>query len=186
MTNTSKLDRAIWDEFYGDWDELPLLSETLLAEKQQKSVEELHGIDIENLPQGETREHIVKTRVNQGFFRSYILATYKNACCITGLAQPELLVAGHIRPWSLDEANRLNPRNGLAMNALHDKAFENGLITITTDYQIVVASTLLAQKKSAAIDTYFKPYHNKQINLPTKFFPDPEFLRYHREERFQG
>jgi putative restriction endonuclease len=186
LQNTSKLDKEIWDEFYGDWNKLPLLSETLLAKKQNKSVEELHDIDTENLPKGETRDRVVKARVNQSFFRSYILAAYNGACCITGLAQRELLVAGHIRPWSLDEQNRLNPRNGIAINALHDKAFENGFITITPDHHVKVSATLLDQKKSESIDTYFRPCHNKPINLPTKFSPDPDFLRYHNEERFRG
>lgn len=41
-----------------------------------------------------------------------------------------------MRPWGIDEKNRLNPRNGIAINALHDKAFEAGFITITPDYTI--------------------------------------------------
>jgi len=52
------------------------------------------------------------------------------------------LVAGHIKPWAEDEANRLNPRNGLALNALHDCAFELGLFTIRPDYVIEVAPAL--------------------------------------------
>lgn len=185
-TNASKLDKAIWNEFYDNWNELPFESEKLLAEKEKKSIEELNDIDLNDLPKGEDRERVVKTRVNQNFFRKSILASYNNTCCITGLAQPELLVAGHIRPWSLDEHNRLNPQNGIAINALHDKAFENGLITITPEYRIRVSPTLLDQKKSESIDTYFRPYHKQPIKLPTKFFPDPDFLRYHNEERFQG
>ena len=51
-----------------------------------------------------------------------------------------MLVAGHIVPWAADAQNRLNPRNGIAINALHDKAFENGLLTITPDYTIRVVT----------------------------------------------
>lgn len=60
-------------------------------------------------------------RVNQSFFRNLILSSYNNCCCITGIQQSELLIAGHISPWGLDEKNRLNPRNGIAINALHEK-----------------------------------------------------------------
>jgi len=185
LQNNSKLDKEIWDEFYDDWSELPILSETLLAKKQNKSVEELHDIDLENLPLGITRERVVKTRVNQSFFRSYILAAYNNTCCITGLVQPDFLIAGHIRPWSLDEQNRLNPRNGIAINALHDKAFEKGLLTITPEYKILISSSLLEQKKSTSINKYFTAYHEKKIHLPSKCYPGQEFLKYHLEERFQ-
>jgi len=40
-----------------------------------------------------------------------------------------LLIASHIVPWSKDKQNRLNPRNGLCLSALHDKAFDRGMIS---------------------------------------------------------
>ena len=83
-----------------------------------------HDID------GKEKERIIKTRVNQSLFRKVVLATYNNKCCITGLAQPELLIASHIIPWSVNEKERLNPSNGICLNALHDKAFDSGLIAI--------------------------------------------------------
>lgn len=184
-SNTSKLDKAIWNEFYDNWEELPFESEKLLSKFENKPIEELSNIDLNNLPKGKTREQVVKVRVNQSFFRSSVLASYNNTCCITGINQTELLIAGHIKPWSSDEQNRLNPRNGIAINALHDKAFENGLITITTDYKVKVSNTLLKQKKTSSLEKYFFQYDNKEIILPTKFLPDIEFLKYHNEIRFQ-
>jgi putative restriction endonuclease len=93
-------------------------------------------------------------------------------------------VAGHIRPWRLDEKNRMNPQNGIAINALHDKAFEHGLITITPEYIIKVSSVLLMQEKHQGISDYFVKYHNQEIKLPWRFLPDREFLQYHNQERF--
>src|SRR5690606_36917730 len=90
--------------------------------------------DLPNIPEGKEKERLVRTRVNRGFFRKTILASYNNTCCITGLKMPEMLVAGHIIPWAEDEQNRMNPRNGLCINALHDKAFEVGLLSITPKY----------------------------------------------------
>ncbi len=40
-------------------------------------------------------------------------------------------VASHIVPWAEDRRNRLNPHNGLCLSAPHDRAFDQGLITIT-------------------------------------------------------
>ncbi|WP_246200179.1 HNH endonuclease [Maribacter luteus] len=147
-SNSSKLDKVIWNEFYNNWEELPYESEKLLSKFENKTIEELNNIDLDNLPKGKTREQVIEVRVNQAFFRSSILASYNNTCCITGLNQSELLIAGHIKPWSTDKKNRLNPRNGIAINALHDKAFERGLITITPNYKIKVSNTLLKQKKN--------------------------------------
>jgi putative restriction endonuclease len=185
-SNASSLDKEIWNEFANNLNTLPFESETLLAKFENTTVEKLNNIDYDDIPtDGKTRETIVKVRVNQSFFRSTILASYNNTCCITGLKQPELLIAGHIRPWSLDEKNRLNPRNGIAINTLHDKAFENGLITISTNYRILISSILKKQSKNPFIGDAFLKYEDKLIFLPSKFLPDLEFLNYHNNERFK-
>ena len=179
-SNASNLDKAIWLEFYNNLENLVFESEKLLAAAQQKTLEELNSItETELLQEGRTREALVKLRVNQFFFRRSVLAAYNNTCCITGIQIPSLLISGHIVPWSEDEKNRLNPRNGIAINALHDKAFENGLITITQDYKIKVSSYLKDQQKKEGCIDYFSSYDGKQIFLPSKFLPDPEFLKIH-------
>lgn len=113
------------------------------------------------------------------------MASYNNTCCITGIQQPELLIAGHIKPWGIDEKNRLNPQNGIAINALHDRAFETGLLTITPDFKIKISSVLKKQSKLDAIKNYFLKYDNQQIILPSRFLPEGEFLKYHNQERFK-
>jgi putative restriction endonuclease len=123
--------------------------------------------------------------VNQSFFRKTILASYNNTCCITGIQLPELIVAGHIKPWSLDEKNRLNPQNGIALNALHDRAYETGLLTITPELKIKISPSLFKQKKSQLLEDYFFRYDNQNIISPSKFLPDKEFLIYHNEVRFK-
>ena len=72
-------------------------------------------------------------RVGQRLFRDAVLTAYNARCCITGLAVYRLLVAGHIMPWREDPSQRLNPANGLCLSALHDRAFDIGLITIRPD-----------------------------------------------------
>ncbi len=188
VTNVSKLDREIWNELYNNWDTLPFESEKLLARISKTPIERLNDIDESELPrEGKIREQLVKTRVNQAFFRKSILASYNYTCCITGIQQNELLIASHIKPWGMDEKNRLNPRNGIAINALHDKAFEAGLITITEDYRLRISSILKKkQEKNEAMMECFIKYDNKTINLPARFLPDPEFLKYHNQERFKG
>ena len=51
----------------------------------------------------------------------------------------KLLVASYIVPWRIDAANRLNPKNGLCLSMLHDKAFDTGIITIAEDMTISVS-----------------------------------------------
>ena len=184
-SNGSKMDKAVWHEFSDNWDELPFESETLRASFNRTTVEKINMIDESDLPkEGRERERIVKARVNHAFFRSMILATYDNTCCITGLQMSSLLVAGHIKPWSQDEKNRMNPRNGIALNSLHDKAFEEGLLTITPDYTVRISSSLKREKKNPAIQEYFLKYDSQKIKLPQRFLPEEEFFVYHNRERF--
>ena len=184
-SHVSKLDKQIWNEFFDNLEKLPYESERLLARIENTTVEKLNDIPENELPkEGKTRERIVKTRVNQSFFRKSVLASYNNTCCITGMKQTELLIAGHIKPWKDDEKNRLNFRNGIVINGLHDKAFETGLLTITPEYRIKISSVLTKQYKLLVIQDYFLKYDNKEIILPSRFLPDPEFLLYHNKTKF--
>ncbi len=185
-SNVSKLDKEIWNEFYLNWDNLSFESEKFLAEFENTTVENLNNINESELPkEGKEREQLIKTRVNQSFFRKSILAAYNNTCCITGINQVELLITGHIIPWSVDEKNRLNPRNGIAINALHDKAFENGYLTILPNFTIKISSLILKQKDLNTYE-YFSKYHDKSIIPPSRFLPDVEFLKYHNHEKFKA
>ncbi len=185
MSHGSKGEEEIWNEFHGNWSELAFESEILLSQFKGEPIEKSVKIDMESLPkEGKEREAIIKARVNQSFFRSSILASYDNKCCITGISISELLVASHIVPWSKDEKNRLNPHNGLCLNLLHDKAFDRGLITITEDYKIRLSPEILDYKSDEAIEKFFLPYNGQTILLPKKFLPDTSFLRYHYENVF--
>jgi putative restriction endonuclease len=180
-SNASKLDKQIWDEFYNNWDAALLESEKLLANTKQTTIEQLNKIDLDNLPtEGKEKERLVKVRVNQSIFRSIILATYDGACCITGINNPDLLIASHIAPWSIDEKNRLNPMNGLCLNALHDRAFDKYLITVSAeDYTIKVSSKLLTKNPTESMQYNFFNIAGREINLPGKFCPSNELLKIH-------
>ncbi len=155
MSHGSKSEEDIWNEFNGNWEELAFESELLLAKFKGESIENSTKINLENIPkEGKERDATIKIRVNQNFFRSAILASYDNKCCITGISIPELLVASHIIPWSKDEKNRLNPQNGLCLNLLHDKAFDRGLITINENYMIKLSKVVTDYKENEAIRKY--------------------------------
>ena len=182
-SNASKLDKLVWDEFYNNWDAALIESEKLLAKAQHTTVEKLNKINIADLQkEGLDKERLIKTRVNQSIFRTMILATYNSTCCMTGIDNVELLIASHIVPWSKDQKNRLNPTNGLCLNALHDKAFDKGFITISAkDYTIKVSSSLMKKNASLSIEQNFISLEGKQINLPDKFLPAKEYLKIHND-----
>ncbi len=181
-----KLDAEIWGEFSGDWDALAYQTERLLAKRSGKTVESLAGIDKDDLPkEGKERQALVKIRVNQSFFRLAVLAAYNYRCCITGLPIPELLIASHIVPWSKDKANRVNPRNGLCLNALHDRAFDSGYLTITPDFKVRVSPIIRKFSAKPPVVDFIARFDGTDIALPDRFLPDPSFLTFHNLSVFR-
>lgn len=184
LGNRSKLDEEIWNEFHDNWNKQAYESTLLIAKYENKPLEKLIEVDIENLPKGEDKIRSVKTRVYQSFFRKAVLAEYDEQCCITGLKIPQLLVASHIKPWKDDEHNRTNPKNGLCLNALHDKAFDTGFITVMPNYTIAI-SKQLSGLSDEVIDHHFMRYNKQPIHKPHKFLPEKDFLEYHYESVFR-
>jgi putative restriction endonuclease len=179
-SNSGNLDKEIWNQFYNNWDEAFEESEKLLAIAKKINVEELYANEIYKQEKGIEKKRLVNTRVNQYRFRQLVLSNYNNECCITGIREPLLLIASHITSWSKFEDNRLNPMNGLCLNALHDKAFDTGLLTISAqDYTVKISSIL--KKKDKIGSEYFNQYHGKPITIPKKFPPSKEFLKLHNE-----
>lgn len=186
MDHGSKGEEIIWAEFNNNWDELAYQSELLLARYKHMPVYELADIDLIEIPrEGLEREALVKVRVNQSFFRKTILASYDNRCCITGISIPQLLVASHIIPWAKDKDNRVNPHNGLCLNALHDKAFDKGLITITPDFQIKVSPYLLETKNKETL-SFILNLPKQGMVKPQRFVPLSAFLEYHNTNIFKA
>ena len=181
LKNASKLDEEIWNEFNNNWDKLSFESERLIKKFQGEKIFE------ENLPVGKEKIVSVKQRVNQNFFRKSVLASYKNTCCITGLNTPELLIASHIKSWSVsDENEKTNPCNGLCLNALHDKAFDRGFLTVTPDFKIKISKNISDIYEGSTVEKFFKVYDGEKIIVPEKFLPKEEFLIYHNENIFEN
>lgn len=183
LSNASKLDEAIFNEFSADWDALAYESELLISQLSKSEPE----TQVAAIPEGGEQIVTTKARVNQGFFRKAVLSSYSSTCCITGICTPQLLIASHIKPWRDSTANeKTDPRNGVCLNALHDKAFDQGYITISKDYTILVSSHLKDIYDGKTIEQYFFAYQGRQIILPDKFVPNKSYLEYHNDVIFQG
>lgn len=76
----------------------------------------------------------------------------------------------------------MNPRNGLVLNPLYDKVFEQGFVVITADYRMVVSSTL---EKEDPLDNLLWKYLGMAIRMPRRFLPDPNLLSLHYKEPFR-
>ncbi len=180
-SHTSKLDLEVWNTFFENWEAMASESELAMAALKN----EIPKFDFDQAMEGQMKEVVTKVRINQNFFRQMILASYNNTCCITGISIPDLLIASHIVPWSVDEKNRLNPMNGLCLNALHDRAFEKGFITISEDFRVIVSPQLGIPGNTNEKHILITNYSNTKIVLPNRFVPDQKFLEYHRNNIFR-
>ena len=183
----SKGEEEIWNEFQDNWSALAYESERLLAGMMGVPLEQVSHIESPDvIIEGKEREAVVRVRVNQSFFRSAVLAAYNSRCCISGIAVPELLNASHIVPWSVDAANRVNPRNGLCLNALLDRAFDRGLITVTQEYEVRVSAKFKGSADTEGLNGTVLRYHGQKLRMPERFTPEPSFLDYHNQQIFRG
>jgi predicted restriction endonuclease len=189
LGNAGSIDKEVWAEFHADWEKLALECTQLYAQLRKnagtEAVVELDVTEQEGLQDftGETKRVMTEQRVKQHFFRRAVLSSYRGRCCLSGLSDTRLLTASHIVPWSSDKTNRLNPSNGLCLSAIHDKAFDRGLITISDDYEVML-SEQLKRNDDAFVAQIFLPLEGRRIELPEKFIPSIAFIKRHRNEIF--
>ena len=83
MSNASKLDKEVWNEYMEHWDEQYMEGEMLLAQKKQSTIEKLYNIDLNDYQETDGREttRTVKVRLNQS-----ILEVWYSLIIITSAA----------------------------------------------------------------------------------------------------
>lgn len=189
LGHTGKLDEVVWNRYFGHWDRLVYEAESLIAKfkekKLEESLEESLNIDLSDLPKGKERKQEVKRRINQDFFRKTVLSSYNYKCCITGINSLELIQASHIVDWSKDEENRTNPQNGLCLNVLFHKAYDENLLGISPDYEIFISERFFGERlkdvDQGTID-YIRGFDHQKLILPRRFYPDKDMLAAHFEK----
>jgi hypothetical protein len=88
-----------------------------------------------------TKEQLIDARLGQGDFRKAVIAR-ETKCRVTGLANTELLIASHIKPWSAcDDAERLSGDNGLLLSPHIDKLFDRGYLSFEDDGAMLISDT---------------------------------------------
>jgi len=86
------------------------------------------------------RRSVILARRGQGRFRSNVEAV-EGACRLTGVTNPSLLIASHIKPWRLCSSaqERLDGMNGLLLTPDADHLFDRGFITFKDDGEVLVS-----------------------------------------------
>lgn len=192
LSGASEADRALWQEFSADSEQIAAQAEDAYArfDPAQAAADEAAAAATApdpQIPTGPTDVlRTVRARRVQSFFRAAVLTSYDNRCALSGLAIPELLVASHIIPWSESVERRADPTNGICLNALFDRAFDRGLITFDTDLRVVVSSHLKSRAIAAELKCSLLEVEGRKIKMPLRFSPSPEALERHRSTTFRS
>ncbi len=116
-------------------------------------------------------------------FRRIVLRNYQSTCAVTGLQfEFEKSVeaqAAHI--ISKDKRGSDNPKNGLALSRSVHWAFDQGIFTISDQFEVLIHP----KAKSASVKQFpLFDQDRKPIHLPKEdfFFPHHEALQWHRDE----
>ena len=193
LVHHSKADEETWNEFYGHWDSLVEASRAIM-EQGEFAVPFVPVVEDEpqplfpalSFPTGPTAQpRLVMARLSQSFFRRAVLSSYGSSCCMCGIDFPQLLVASHIKPWAASEGTQTNPENGLCLCALHDKAYDRGLMTVSADCEIFVSSMII-KSKVPFVETSLAAFDKQKIKMPSRFAPKSEYLAWHGNNVFRA
>lgn len=90
-----------------------------------------------------TRRSVINARRGQGAFRKNVEAN-ERACRLTGITNPTLLRASHIKPWRLCESaeERLDGQNGFMLTPDADLLFDRGFISFEDSGDILVSTRI--------------------------------------------
>lgn len=189
MSGASRLDRETWDEYHANPAELIPLAQgkfdSLFITDENETTEVIPGTGILRIPAppvGETETtRPAKQRRGQSYFRDIVLNNYDNRCALTGLPIRSLLIASHILPWHSHPAERLNVRNGISLNRLHDAAFDQGLIGFDDDLRMILSPRIRSLLPHPTVVSQFEAHEGCVLRFPADATPpDAEWVAKHR------
>jgi len=119
---------------------------------------------------------LIKSRRGQGVFRNRV-ACIEAGCRLTGVTEPQFLIASHIKPWKHStNAERLDGNNGLLLSPHVDRLFDKGFLTFHHDGSVAIAPEAEEVCRQWCIS----------VTQKRSLFPNQEeYMRYHREHVYR-
>ena len=132
---------------------------------------------------------VARERGREARFRLTVVPAYNYTCALTGyrlttVGSGSIVDAAHIHQFS-DRRNN-HPQNGIALCKNAHWLFDQGLWSLTDDYEVIVAC---ARFDEAGPDAFLlRGSAGKQIELPAirNYWPDRNHLAWHRKHKFQA
>lgn len=126
-----------------------------------------------------TTDRTQKVRIGQAYFRERVMQLWGHKCSVSGVSEPRLLIASHIKSWRLaNNFERLDPNNGLLLEARFDRLFDSGFITFDSDGSLRTSTEISAQNLEALGLT-------DGLRLRVVSTETAAYLKFHRENVFR-
>ena len=129
------------------------------------------------------RDELYKEKVRDQGFRKAVVQAYEHRCSFCGIRMrtPEGYTAvdgAHIIPWK--ETQNDLPQNGISLCKLCHWTFDNGLISISNDYKILISKRLNTNYNIAG---HLITFAKRDIIRPVEryLWPSQESLIYHQK-----
>lgn len=123
--------------------------------------------------------------IRSGVFKKIVPQIYNYACCITGMRinsgyDIQMVDACHIVPFAISHNDTIT--NGISLCPNLHRAFDRGLVTIDSDYRVLVSNSF-----TESADTGIRKYQGKLVLLPSDsaYYPSIQNLYWHRETIFK-
>jgi len=148
-----------------------IYSEKLLENPRDLQIRETLPLEEEYIP---VRD--------QGFRRAVVTVYYRRcALCairVRTLDNHTVVTAAHIRPWSETQDDR--PANGMALGRMCHWTFDEGLLGVSQEYEIIASRQLTVLNN---LPGYLTNLEGRGIVGPAQraFWPNTESLRWHQE-----
>ncbi|NOQ70899.1 MAG: HNH endonuclease [Crocinitomix sp.] len=167
-------------------DAQPLFYFRILLDYQFRSFVHPKSLDTEQELGNEEIETTKKRTHRKGSekYRREVI-NYMPQCPFTKITDERLLIASHIKPYSICIKNNENDQaldylNGLALSPTYDKLFDQGYITFTDKGELICGTQLSSY-------TWEKLSINPNAKNKMRIFPEDReaYLDYHRNNVFQ-
>lgn len=146
------------------------------VENDAEALDDIHQIEAQaDLPETQ-RLQLAKARIGQGLFRKRVMLVDPH-CRVTGVSDPRLLIASHIKPWrDASNTERINGYNGIMLSPHVDALLDEHLISFEDDGLMLVHPALSqdvldrwAVRRSTKVNK-FRPEHSIFLQHHRKLF----------------
>ena len=99
-------------------------------------------------------------------FRDRVLLAYETQCALCRLRHRPLLDAAHIKEDAAGGEPSVS--NGLAMCAIHHRAFDADVLAVRPDYRVEIRADVLHEHDGPTLQHALQGLHGTLISLPSR------------------